>query len=202
MAVPLPSAADLLKIQLRHAWVNARWVLEDLGDDEYLWEPVPRCWSVRRRAPGVIGWGTGEWVCEDGWPPPDPTPVTTIAWRIMHLAAWTEVYLDWTFGDAAVSIEDQEVPGERTRALAWLYDAQDRFTGAVEALDDRTVFELRPAHWGARLPIAHLVTSMLTEHVHHIAEIGTLRDLHRGRARRQPPPPPVPGPPWWLPDAT
>jgi DinB superfamily len=195
--MPLPSAADVLKVQLRHAWVNARRALEDLDEDAYLWEPTPLCWSVRRREPNVQGWGAGEFVCEDAWPPPEPLPVPTIAWRVIHLAAWTEVYLHWTFGDRRPRIDDFEVPGNAPAGLRWLYDAQDRFSSAVDALDDVSVFELRPAHWGESVPIVRLVTLMLTQHVHHIAEIGVLRDLRRGSARRQPPPPPTPGPQWW-----
>jgi hypothetical protein len=195
--VPLPSAADVLKAQLRHAWVNARWVLEDLTEEEYFWEPTQLCWSVRRRGPSVQGWGTGEFVCEDGWPPPEPVPVPTIAWRVIHLAAWTDIYRHWTFGDERCGLSDFEVPGDAAGGLAWLYRAQDDFTVAVDALDDESVFDLQPAHWGESLPVVHLITSMLTEHVHHIAEIGVLRDLRRGHARRQPPPPPTPGPSWW-----
>lgn len=192
-----PSAAEVVKLQLSHAWVNARWVLEDLTDDEYAWEPSTRCWSVRRRAEGVKGWGTGEYVCEDGWPPPEPVPIPTIAWRVVHLAAWTEVYIDWTFGSATARIQDHEVPGTCAAGLAWLFDAQDRLRAEVDALDDESVFSLRPVHYGEQLPVVHIVTSMITEHVHHIAEIGVLRDLRRGHARAQPPPPPTPGPSWW-----
>lgn len=194
-----PSAADLLKIQLRHVWVNARWVLEDLAEDEYRWEPAPLCWSIRQRSPDVAGWGAGQWVCEDEWPPPEPVPVTTIAWRIVHLAAWTDIYRDWTFGGATAHLQDIEIPGDCDGGLSWLHGAQDAFTAAVDEVTDEAMFDLRPAHWGEALPIAHLVTSMLTEHVHHIAEVGVLRDLHRGRARSQPPPSPTPGPSWWSP---
>src|SRR5262245_34976865 len=102
------SAADVLKAQLRSAWTHDRWLLEELGDDEYFWEPVPSCWSVRRRAPGIRGWGKGEFVCEDAWPPPSPLPVTTIAWRVIHLAAWTGVYRNWTFSDERPTIADFE----------------------------------------------------------------------------------------------
>ena len=77
----MPSAADVLKVQLRHSWLEARRVLDGLTEDEYLWEPVSPCWSVRRRGTSVRGWGSGEFVCEDSWPPPDPLPTTTIAWR-------------------------------------------------------------------------------------------------------------------------
>jgi hypothetical protein len=195
--VSLPSAADLLRAQLHHAWTNARWVLEGLDEGEYHWEPTPLSWSVRRRGAAVHGWGTGEFACEDAWPPPEPLPVPTIAWRVIHLAAWTDIYRDWTFGNARLGLNDLVVPGDASSGLAWLYRAQDGFTAAVDALEDTSVFELRPAHWGQSLPIARLVTTMLTEHVHHIAEIGVLRDLRRGHAQSQPLPRPEPGPPWW-----
>src|SRR5690349_5344942 len=51
--------------------------LDGLTDDEYLWEPVPGCWSVRRRGAG--------WFVERTHPAPTPPPVTTIAWRLAHL---------------------------------------------------------------------------------------------------------------------
>jgi hypothetical protein len=195
--VSLPSAADLLKVQLRHAWLNARWVLEGIDEQEYFWEPTPLSWSVRRRDPSVRGWGSGEFVCEDAWPAPDPLPIPTIAWRVIHLAAWTDVYRHWTFGDARPDLRDFDVPGDAAAGLAWLSRAQDDFADAVDELTDESAFELRPAHWGEAVSVVHLVTSMLTEHVHHIAEIGVVRDLRRGRARSQPPPPRLPGPPWW-----
>lgn len=178
----LPSAADVLRKQVRDAWLSARWLLEDLDDDEYFWEPTPVCWSVRRRAPEIHGWGKGEFVCEDAFPAPDPLPVTTIAWRVTHLAAWTDIYRHWTFGDERPTLRDAEVPGHAAGGVAWLCDAQDRFMSAVDTLDDAAVFELRPAHWGESVPVMQLVTMMLTEHVHHLAEIGVLRDLRRGNA--------------------
>jgi hypothetical protein len=195
--VTVPSAADVLKVQLRQSWLNARRVLDDVTEDEYRWEPASPCWSVRRRDPSVRGWGSGAFVCEDSWPPPEPLPMTTIAWRVIHLAAWTDIYRAWTFADARTRLDDVDVPGDAAAGLAWLYRAQDEFMTAVDALDDESAFELRPAHWGASLPALYLVTLMLTEHVHHIAEIGVLRDLRRGHARTQPPPPPPSGPSWW-----
>ena len=184
--VALPSAADVVKGQLRYAWTYSRGVLHDLYDDEYFWEPTPLCWSVRRGSPDVRGWGKGEFVCEDAFPAPEPLPVTTIAWRVIHLAAWTDIYRSWTFSDERPTLLDAEVPGTATCGLAWLYEAQDRFMSAVDTLDDVSIFELRPAHWGESIPAVNLVTTMLTEHVHHIAEIGVLRDLHRGHACTRP----------------
>ena len=192
-----PSAADLLKIQLRNAWLDSRRVLEHLTDDEYTWEPTSPCWSVRRSDPSVRGWGSGEFVCEDAWPSPDPLPTTTIAWRVAHLAAWTDIYRQYAFGESQPDLNDAVVPGDCDAGIAWLYTAQDEFIAAVDGLSDESVFDARPAHWGELVPVVRLVTTMLTEHVHHIAEIGVLRDLRRGHAVSQPPPAPRPGPSWW-----
>ncbi|MBZ4018367.1 DinB family protein [Streptomyces purpurogeneiscleroticus] len=44
--------------------------LAGLSDEEYLWEPVPGCWSVRRRGEAVTprAFGPGEWVLDLGAP--------------------------------------------------------------------------------------------------------------------------------------
>jgi hypothetical protein len=195
--VSLPSAADVLKVQLRYAWLDARRVLAGVTEDDYLWEPASPCWSIRRRGKSVRGWGSGEFVCEDAWPPPDPLPTTTIAWRVIHLAAWTCIYGQFAFGDTRPDLNDFDVPGDFSSGLAWLYRAQDDFITAVAGLSAESAFEPRPAHWGELVPVVRLVTTMLTEHVHHIAEISVLCDLRRGHALSQPPPRPIPDPSWW-----
>lgn len=195
----LPSAADVLKIQLRHAWLDSRRVLDGVTEDEYFWEPASPCWSVRRRGPSVRGWGSGEFVCEDAWPPPEELPTTTIAWRVIHLTAWTDIYRLYAFAELRPDLNEFDVPGDSSVGVARLYAAQDDFIEAVDGLSAESVFESRPVHWGERVPVVRIVATMLTEHVHHIAEIGVLRDLHRGHALNQPPPPPPPlgDPNWW-----
>jgi DinB superfamily len=181
-------AAKVLDAVLRKSFDNVRWILEDVDGDDCFWEPVEPCWSVRRRVDAADGWGAGDWVCEDTWPPPDPLPITTIAWRMAHLAAWTDIYRNWTFEDQRLGLPGFEVPGTRDGLAEWLFSAQDHFRAQVEALDDAELIELRPAHYGPHLPIHRLVSGIAVEHIHHGAEIGLLRDLRRGHARVQPPP--------------
>lgn len=42
--------------------VHLRPRLEGLGDEEYLWEPVEGCWSLRRDQNGVYALD-GRWLC-------------------------------------------------------------------------------------------------------------------------------------------
>jgi hypothetical protein len=64
-----------------------------MTDDEYLWEPVPNCLSIRLRAAGpgpstTALAGAGEWGRDSARPSPlSPPPFTTIAWRLGHLGA-------------------------------------------------------------------------------------------------------------------
>src|SRR5687768_15222630 len=74
--------------QLSWHWENQlRPGLEGLTDDEYFWEPVKDCWSLRPRseATSPMAAGGGDYVLDWAWPEPDPSPVTTIAWRLGHL---------------------------------------------------------------------------------------------------------------------
>jgi DinB superfamily len=189
----LEVAVDLLNRQLAHAFAAARWQVEDLSDVEYFWEPQPECWSVRPRdaARSRQPCGSGAWVIDGEWPLSGPPPVTTIGWRLVHLVAWTAVYADWTFGAAARSYDDFEIPGDASAAVALLHRAQDEFASAVERLRNEDLLRLQPVHWGADLPIGALVWQIAVEHLHHSAEIGVLRDLHRGAARSERWPEPV-----------
>jgi len=182
----MASTDQVLGALLRQAFDHVRWLLEDVDEADCFWEPAFPCWSVRRREAAARGWGTGDWVCEDAWPAPDPLPVTSIAWRMAHLAAWTDVYRNWTFEDQSFNLARFDVPGTRDGLAEWLCSAQDRFRAEVDVLDDAQLAEPRPAHWGAHLPIHRLVSTMAIEHIHHGAEIGLLRDLRRGHARVQP----------------
>ncbi len=82
--------------------------LDGLTDEEYFWEPVAGCWSVRRRAEAkttpVIG--RGEWVFEKERGDPQPAPFTTLAWRLCHVVAFMgspQLFQEVGFQEAAVA---------------------------------------------------------------------------------------------------
>jgi hypothetical protein len=79
---------------------------------------------------------------------------------VEDLAAWTDVYRNWTFEDKSLGLPVFEVPGSRDGLAGWLYSAQDGFRTRVEALEDADLVELRPAHYGPHLPIYRLVSGI------------------------------------------
>src|SRR5690554_5406297 len=71
--------ADLLD-QLDFYWEAHLWPrLAGLSDEEFWWEPVGGAWSLRPDDDGVLR-------LEHVSPEPPVPPVTTIAWRLVHIA--------------------------------------------------------------------------------------------------------------------
>ena len=148
--------------------------LAGLTDAEYLWEPVPGCWSVRSGDDGVV---RAQWVR----PEPVPAPLTTIAWRMWHIGSGCfDGYCTHFFGDRAQ--EDREQwPGSADEAIARLDREWARFRVHVAALDAEALAAPLGPKGGEYAQDSHhaLVLHALDEVIHHGAEIGVLRDLYR-----------------------
>lgn len=179
----MATAVDLLTEQFTESSAKILKVLHGIGDEEFFWEPCAGCWTVHRRSePRVASAdGAGEWVIDYEIPPPDPAPVTTIAWRTVHVAAVNYLYWDYAFGPATASF-DLEMPSNAADAVAWLAASQPPLIDALQSLDDGGLDQPRLANWGETLPARQLFKILITEQVHHGAEISLLRDLYRNRA--------------------
>lgn len=86
-----------------------------LTDEEYLWEPAPGGWSLRRRgeATSPMVYGAGDWVLDFALPEPKPAPVTTIAWRLGHLYTGCSLRWEWSFGARQRLTRSNSHPGRR-----------------------------------------------------------------------------------------
>ncbi|NND73759.1 MAG: DinB family protein [Ilumatobacter sp.] len=144
--------------------------LAGLTADEYLWEPVAGMWSVRPSAgeqPIVDGAGDRE---------ADPPPVTTIAWRLWHIAV--DCFDDYTRrfdGDTADASAEWTIdPGE---AIAILDEKWRAYRATIAA---RSWWDELGDNWGpwSRHSTADMAMHAGNELVHHAAEIALLRDLY------------------------
>jgi hypothetical protein len=160
--------------------------LEGLTDQEYLWEPVPGCWSIRPRAEATSAdaAGGGDLVLDYAWPEPTPPPVTTIAWRLGHVIRGCLAFRTANhFGGPPADYETWVYAATADEALAQLDTAYDAWVAGVESLgEDGLARPVGPAEGPfAESPYADLVLHINRELIHHGAEICLLRDLYAHR---------------------
>jgi hypothetical protein len=170
----------LLPVVLRgwdDAWQRLDRRLEGLGTEEYLWEPAPGAWSVRPA-------GDGRWLADWADPEPVPAPVTTIAWRIWHIASdCLADYLARSPAGRLLEVSGTQWHGDVDPARRDLRTAGAAFRAAMVGLGDDGLGQPLGPDWGpyADDSWADLFVHALDELAHHGAEIALLRDLYLRR---------------------
>src|SRR3954447_9030664 len=161
--------------QLTWHWhAQARPRLAGLDDAEYLWEPVVGAWTMRRSADGTCA---PDWE----WPTPDPTPVTTIAWRLCHVWMTLVQRADFHFGSRTMGLQQLTWPTSAAEALAAVDAAFTTWTEAVSGLsttDADRFSDGPPGTLDGQFPLWAVVLHVNREVIHHLAEIAVLRDLY------------------------
>jgi DinB superfamily len=159
-----------------------------LSDQEYLWEPAPGAWSIRRRgeAASARPFGPGEWQIDGAIGDPDPTPVTTIAWRLGHLHVCFAGDWEWTFGERRRPPDRLvDFSPSAAAALERFWATLDRWRDSVAAVTpeqlDTVGFDQNPWSSAPEEPFITVIAEANLELVHHMAEIALLRDLYRTR---------------------
>ncbi|MBO0886206.1 MAG: DinB family protein [Acidimicrobiales bacterium] len=151
--------------------------VEGLTDEEYLWEPVPGCLTVKPDEPGSFATGG----------PPSPGPLTTIAWRICHIGDFLRHERNWRWLGREPEQLDRDIRHPMTAAGGLAY------VGASWTSWQRLVSSLTPDEmWAPMGPIAGpygdserigLVIHIMDELIHHAAEVGVMRDLYAATSR-------------------
>jgi DinB superfamily/Ankyrin repeats (many copies) len=165
---------ELLNLS-REAWTRLRKRLDGLTDEEYLWEPVPGCWTIRPREGGVLRPDLSAL-------PPDPPPFTTIAWRLANITDVLAQERNATWlGIEPEAPDDLTAEPTAARAIARLERANERWERYLTAAGDEVL-------WGKLGPIAGpyaestgvgFVLHELDELIHNGAEVALLRDWYR-----------------------
>ncbi|KOG25972.1 DinB family protein [Streptomyces wedmorensis] len=160
-----------------------------MTDAEYLWEPGPGCWSVRRHADGpgpgaTVLVGAGEFGRDTTPPPhPEPAPFTTIAWRLSHLAELLALRADHTNGSHSLTRDDYRVSGDVATAVKAFSAAADAWRDALLSADDEALDTVGHCTYPHGSDPEELFLDVVwwvnQEILHHGAEIALLRDLYR-----------------------
>jgi hypothetical protein len=171
--------ADLVQLS-DSVWSRTIQRLDGLTDEEYLWEPVRGCWSIR---PAPDGTYRVDWAATGVSPP----PFTNIAWRMCHLiacygSARNGAWLRTAHGGSFENLDP--APTTAQAAVEALASAHDRWDTVLGSLSDAALSEKLGPVAGpfAESERAGFVLHMLDEFIHHGAEISLLRDLWRVRS--------------------
>jgi DinB superfamily len=161
----------ILRDQWQQSCERLARIVDGLTDAEFFWGG---CWSVRPV--------NGSWLMDYPDEVPDPPPVTTLGWRLLHIAHGNWIYWEHAFGPGRRNFLDLEVHGSASVAAADLIASQRPITTTLAGLDDAGLDRPVPTHFGETWPAARVLRTLLDEQVHHGAEISLLRDLHRNRS--------------------
>ena len=161
-----------------YVWHRLRRRLDGLTDAEYLWEPVPECWTVRRMEDGRYRAHPGQ------WPETGPSPFTTIAWRMCHIADnFTEDRVARFFGRESPDDPAASHPATAAEGIAYVEHAYALWRSYLDALEDQRLWDKLGASAGARSerPLVRFILQYLEEFAHHAAEVAVVRDLYRAQ---------------------
>jgi hypothetical protein len=173
-----PLREDLVDLS-DYAWRRLVERLEGLTDEEYLWEPVPGCWSIHPRPDGL-------WTWDFSWPEPDPPPITTIAWRLVHVTVNDDRFRPWLGLSPHPHRPHRTVPPTAEAAVEVVAATRaERREDLIETTDHQLAEQIGPlgGPYAERTRVSW-VLHVLDEVIHHGAEVGLLRDLYRERYRR------------------
>ena len=134
---------------------------------------MPGCWNLVADPEHPGGWSYPY-----DFTPASPHPVTTIGWRLVHIAAANWIYIEHAFGPGARNFPDLPVHGSAQEVLADWRASREPATAWLDAAVDEDLSVLRPSHLGAPITAGEVVRILLDEQIHHGAEIALLRDLH------------------------
>jgi hypothetical protein len=165
---------ELVAEQMVDAYGSIRGRVEGLTDEEFWWEPVPDCWTIRRTERGA-------WTADYASPDPQPAPFTTIGWRLVHVAECKLMYHEYAFGAGRLTWPDLDSPHTAGDAVAALEHGQELLVGDLDGLADADLDRPVDTNWGEQWPIWRILWTLVDHDLHHGGEIGALRDLFRLR---------------------
>ena len=161
----------MLMSTMARSYARLRARIEGLTDDEFFWQPMPRSWTIYEDRPG-------HWTYHYAIPEPDPAPLTTIGWQLVHLGTTKLMYHEWAYGDARLTFPQIEIPSSTSGALLLLEKGQGMLADDLRGMPEANLDDPRKTNWGDLWPAWRIFTTMADHDAFHGGVIGYLRDLY------------------------
>ena len=163
---------DFLTFVMHESWHYVRNLVAGLTDEEFFWEPVAHCWRIYQL-------DNGRWTYDYAIPDPNPAPLTTIGWRLVHLASCKVMYHEYAFGAQRLTFPDLTIPHTAHDTICWLEEGHRLLEADLSMMVNDDLNRLVLTNWGEQWPAWRIFWVMLSHDIQHGAEIGCLRDLYR-----------------------
>jgi DinB superfamily len=175
----VPSLMTVFRWQFDLTWSLLDGHLGALQDDDYLWEPVDGCWTVREVSPGV-------WLPDWEEPEPVPAPPSTIGWVAWHIGWWWTETIARASGSVPPSRSEIGWPGSASATATWLNGLRTSWLGVLDRLTEDDLEAIAPYPWQDRQDrtVAHMIGWVNAELMKNAAEIGNLRFLRAAELAR------------------
>ncbi len=161
---------------MEEAYVRLRARIERLTDDEFFWQPAPMSWTIYKDRPG-------HWTYHYAVPDPDPAPITTIGWQLVHLWTCKLMYHEWAYGAARLTFPELKIPHNALPAMNKLDEGHQLLRDDLRGESESGLDEPRRTNWGDTWPAWRIFTAMTDHDAFHGGTIGYLRDLFYWRHR-------------------
>jgi hypothetical protein len=189
------SARDILLLGVDACQVHLHAALAGITLQEYHWEPIPsaersldldlppqrkKVWRVYRQA--------GKWLYDYTLEALDPSPFTTIAWIVNHVAQTADMYLYCVMTGQPEGVDrtwdDLPVYGDFSLAKDYLFRSLEAVRGYLSAIPSARVSvelaKMTPAPWGELRPAHVNIWGGVIEHaLQHAAQIAARKDRIR-----------------------
>ena len=162
---------QFLSAVMEEAYQNLGNRQKGLKDEEFFWEPIPDCWTVRQDE-------QGRWMVDYEQPDPEPAPFTTIGWRLVHVATCKIMYHEYAFGDQTLTWDNIVIPHTADEAISLLEEGHKRLKDVLVKLTDTDLEKMVYTNWGEQWPIQKIFWVMISHDLHHGGEIGCMRDMY------------------------
>lgn len=117
----------------------------------------------------------------------------SILGTLKHAAGWSHVYrsyafdpqprhwleIDWPRGLRDTILREEIYFGE---VIDWFKTGHQLWLADLGKIRPVQLEELRPCHWGERMPLIDIVQIIAGHHTYHAGEINQLLSIHRGEA--------------------
>jgi hypothetical protein len=194
-AIGVKSSRDVLLLGLDSGERSLRETLAGISNEEYHWEPIPaseqasdRLLPAHRKRVWRVFQQQGVWTYDYTAEKLNPSPFTTIAWIMNHIAQTADMYLYCIRTGKPEGVdrrwEDLPVPPNYVAMSCYIFDVLTEVREYLSSIPEEAIQDelnkSTPAPWGDMRPTTVNVWGGVVEHViQHWMQIAARKDIIR-----------------------